>query len=285
MNETSYAELKKFKDQYNVDYSIGDLTPTICEINNIPFPEQCGGTPIAVVVDHAQRLFDGEGKNEKTFIYCPDAVGEIHRQHYPELLARVEKVAGIRLLSSGVMPSVTPVCFGTIFSGASPEVHGITRYAKPVLEVETLFDVAPKAGKKVAIVAGGPKCSLANIFLEREAVDYYIMANVEEVNAKAAELIIEDKHDFILAYNGNYDSTMHKNGPEAAIALGELRANARTFGAFAELIKTRWKNHNTLLGFAMDHGCHEIDGNCGSHGLDMPEDLNIKHFYQIYPKA
>ena len=99
------------------------------------------------------------------------------------------------------------------------------------------------------------------------------------------ELIIEDKHDFILAYNGNYDATMHKNGPEAPITLGELRANVRTFGAIAELIKTRWKQHNTLLGFAMDHGCHEIDGGCGSHGLDMPEDLNITHFYQIYPKA
>ena len=31
----------------------------------------------------------------------------------------------------------------------------------------------------------------------------------------------------------------------------------------------------------MDHGCHEIDGGCGSHGLDMPEDLNIHHFYGI----
>ena len=137
----------------------------------------------------------------------------------------------------------------------------------------------------VAIVAGSPKCSLSNIFLEREAVDYYIVANPEEVNAKAAELIIADKHDFILAYNGNYDSTMHKNGPEAAISLGELRANARTFGMIAELIKNHWQGHDTLLGFAMDHGCHEIDGNCGSHGLDMPEDLNIKHFYKIFPNT
>ena len=39
-------------------------------------------------------------------------------------------------------------------------------------------------------------------------------------------------------------------------------------------------NHMTNpLGFAMDHGCHEIDGECGSHGLDMPEDLNIVHSY------
>ena len=41
----------------------------------------------------------------------------------------------------------------------------------------------------------------------------------------------------------------------------------------------------TLLGFAMDYGCHKIDGGCGSHGLDMPEDINIVHLYQGYPSA
>ena len=49
------------------------------------------------------------------------------------------------------------------------------------------------------------------------------------------------------------------------------------------MIMTHWKHHNTLVGFAMDHGCHEIDGGCGSHGLDMEEDLNILHLYKIYP--
>ena len=42
-------------------------------------------------------------------------------------------------------------------------------------------------------------------------------------------------------------------------------------------------NHSSMksMGFTMDHGCHEIDGNCGSHGLDMDEDLNIVHLYKI----
>ena len=39
-----------------------------------------------------------------------------------------------------------------------------------------------------------------------------------------------------------------------------------------------------FLGFAMDHGCHEIDGNCGSHGLDMLEDINIVHLYKGFRK-
>ena len=110
----------------------------------------------------------------------------------------------------------------------------------------------------------------------------FIYDTVEEVNAKAAELILNDKHDFIAVYNGNYDSTMHKYGPESMEALAEARINTHAFATFVSLIKNNWKNHRTLYGFAMDHGCHEIDGNCGSHGLDMPEDLNIVHLYGSY---
>ena len=40
-----------------------------------------------------------------------------------------------------VMPSVTPVCFGTMYTGAQPEVHGIRRYEKPVIKIDTIFDV------------------------------------------------------------------------------------------------------------------------------------------------
>lgn len=281
MNETSYAELKKFKDQYNVDYSIGDLTPTICEINNIPFPEQCGGTPIAVVVDHAQRLFDGEGKNEKTFIYCPDAVGEIHRQHYPELLARVEKVAGIRLLSSGVMPSVTPVCFGTIFSGASPEVHGITRYAKPVLEVETLFDVAPKAGKKVAIVAVNT-CSIDMIFRKRN-VDYYSMQTDARCREMAEKILRTDDYDIIVCYSTDYDHFSHKTGCDSETSVTCLKNCVQYFEDFARLTDEIWSKYNRTLVWAPDHGNHPVSETSGTHGTNTADDMLVNHFYRITP--
>ena len=48
--------------------------------------------------------------------------------------------------------------------------------------------------------------------------------------------------------------------------------------------KAQWKNHDVLYGFLPDHGCHEIDGECGSHGLDMEEDMNVIHFYGIKDK-
>ena len=80
---------------------------------------------------------------------------------------------------------------------------------------------------------------------------------------------------------------MHKFGPESPEALAELRTNCHTFGVLSHLIRNNWKQHDTLLGFAMDHGCHATDyiskGNgkhiLGHHGKDFPEDLNIRHFY------
>ena len=133
------------------------------------------------------------------------------------------------------------------------------------------------------MIIGDTTCSLGKIFLERQ-MDYFLYPTVEEINAKATELIVRDDYDFIVVYHGNYDSVMHKFGPESIEALGELRANDHAFGTFSAMIRNAWKHHNTLVSFAMDHGCHEIDGSCGSHGLDMPEDLHIKHRYQIYPK-
>ena len=43
-----------------------------------------------------------------------------------------------------------------------------------------------------------------------------------------------------------------------------------------------WAGRRYGIAFLPDHGCHEIDGGCGSHGLDMPEDMNIIHFYGFH---
>jgi len=95
------------------------------------------------------------------------------------------------------------------------------------------------------------------------------------------ELIEEDKHDFIVLYNGNYDTVMHRSGTESNDAINELKENIETYFLLIKQIKKHWKNHQTMIGFCPDHGCHEIDGNLGSHGLDMVEDMNIIHFYSF----
>ena len=115
-------------------------------------------------------------------------------------------------------------------------------------------------------------------------MDYFLYDEIGQINEKAMELIKEDKYDLMVVYNGDYDSTMHKNGPEAEVSLNALKGNIAAFDRFGQAIDEYWRGHDTLLGFAMDHGCHEIDDGCGSHGLDMPEDLNILHLYGVKPR-
>ena len=232
---------------------------------------------------YVDKVFDGQ-KADRVVIYNPDAIAQWIYEKYPNYLDGTKKRSDIQICLASVMPSVTPACLATMYTGVQPEIHGIRKYEKPVLRIETLFDALIAAGKRVAIVSY-LACSLGRLFRERN-LDYYHFdkGGISEVNAKVAELIMRDEHDVIVFYNGNYDYSVHRTGPESTKSLAELRLNDHAFSFVSDLIKSNWKHHNTLVGFAVDHGCHEIEGNCGSHGLDMAEDINIVHFYKGYPK-
>ena len=256
--------------------SLDTIAATLSYAFGIDAPS-CAASPNVDLCKYIDEKLGGE-KVDRIFMYNPDAIAQWLYEKYERTFTMAKTATEIEIPLSSVMPPVTPVCFGTMYTGAQPQVHGIQSYTKPVIAIDTLFDALIRCGKKPAIVSTAGD-SLSKIYLERE-MDYYICDSIEKVNARAAELIIADKHDFILVYNGNYDTHMHKFGPESMESLAELRTNVRTFGMFCELIEENWKQHNRLVGFAMDHGCHEIDGGCGSHGLDMDEDMNITHLYK-----
>lgn len=261
-------------NEYN-KHSLDTLCAGLCYAMGVepPIHANTANDALCRFVDEA---FGGQ-KADRIFMYNPDAIAQWVFEKYDAMFGPVLDRTELQLPLCAVMPSVTPVCFGTMYTGAQPAVHGIRKYEKPVIQIDSIFDAMLRAGKKCAIVASGT-CSLSKIFLERD-MDYYISKTLEDANACAARLIMEDKHDLIICYNGNYDAVMHKTGPESKESLAELKCNVRAFGELNSLIRTQWKGHRTLMGFAMDHGCHEIDDNCGSHGLDMPEDLNIVHLY------
>ena len=282
--------------------SLDTLCAALCEVMGVEPPREAAAAN-QELVSYARKTFGGK-KADRIFMYNPDAIGQWVYETYSHLLAETKGRTDLELPLRTVTPPVTPVCFGTMYTGAQPEVHGIRAYVKPVITIDTIFDALLRSGKKPAIVSTSGD-SLSLIYLER-GMDYYIYDTEEQVNAKAVELILKDEHDFIVVYNGNYDSFMHKFGPESHEALGELRANSRTFGMFDALIREHWKSHNCLVGFAMDHGCHHVVGGCtpeeralfgeptehllrilaeskGFHGSQIPEDLNIVHFYKAYP--
>lgn len=223
---------------------------------------------------------------DRFVIYNPDAVASWLYEKYTDLFAdldaRCNQYTETCVSLRSVMPSVTPVCFGSMYSGVMPEIHGIMKYEKPVLKVETLFDVFIKAGKKCVIVSTSGD-SISKIFLERD-MDYYIYPSIHKVNKKACKLIKQNKYDLIVIYNGNYDSKMHANGPESAKAIKALRENIAAYKKIISLIYKYMPDNDVFYGFCPDHGCHEIDGSRGSHGLDMEEDMNVIHYYGFKAK-
>jgi predicted AlkP superfamily phosphohydrolase/phosphomutase len=222
MNTTSFEELNTFITKYQTDSTIASLTPTVCALTGVKEPDCCGAVELSAVVDQAVRLTGKEGGIEKALIFCPDAVGEDQRARFPELLDRVKKLAGFQYSCAAVMPSVTPVCYGSIFSGASPAVHGIQKYEKPVLTVETLFDVLAEAGKNVAIVAIN-NCSIDCIFRKRK-VDYYSQRTDEGAFEITRELLASGRYDVIISYYTSYDHLSHRHGPWSKEAVDALIA-------------------------------------------------------------
>lgn len=260
--------------------SLDSVCSALAYAMGIDAPEKAN-QPSPELIQLIDSGFSGE-KADRIFMYNPDAIAQWIYEKYSDYLACVREKAEFELPLCSVMPSVTPVCFATMYTGTQPEIHGIRKYEKPVLKLDSIFDALIRAGKKPVIIAE-ENSSMSKIYLEKD-MDYFIYETIEEVNQKALEIIAEDKYDFIAVYNGDYDATMHRHGPENELSLEALKANATAFVEFSDAIKANWESHNTLIGFAMDHGCHEIDGGCGSHGLEMEEDLNIVHLYGAYPK-
>lgn len=262
------------------EISLDTIAGALCEIMGIESPE--GSAPgNAEMINYAKEVFGGE-KADRILMYNPDAIGQWLYQKYPYLLKETKTRTDLEIPFIVPMPSVTPVCFATMYTGTQPEVHGIRKYERPVLKADTVFDALIRSGKKGAIVSH-MKCTFACIFIERDMA-YFPCPTVEDIHAKVCELIIEDKYDFIAIHAANFDTRMHKEGSESIEALSELKVNTAAYGIFDSLVQKHWGSHNVFMGYAMDHGCHEIEGGLGAHGLDMPEDLNVTHFYKAYKK-
>jgi predicted AlkP superfamily pyrophosphatase or phosphodiesterase len=239
----------------------------------------CGDGPAPAneaVKAMCEKAFSGR-KADRALLYNPDAIALWLYQNYTHLFTDAMVCSGLAIPMLSVMPSVTPVCFASMYTGLMPDGHGIKKYVKPVLKVDTIFDHFIRAGKKCAIVSTTDD-SMSLIFLER-GMDYFIYDTVEEIHLKALELIEQDVYDLLVVYNANYAATMHKTGPEAPQAMDALKDNLWTYSRLVEAVEQHWKGHDVLYGFLPDHGCHQIDKGAGSHGLDMEEDMNIIHFY------
>jgi predicted AlkP superfamily pyrophosphatase or phosphodiesterase len=258
-------------------FPITSITPTICNMMDIPAPSFSTPNLIQPLVDHSQSL--GIDRVDRCLVYAPDAIGtHLYNQHL-DSFQRVLHHAPLAVPMQSVFPSVTPVAFASMFTGAEPSVHKITKYEKPVLTMDTLFDALLRAGKKVAIVA--VDCCSISIIFQNRALDYFIESYDSDVTARALELIEKDRHDFILAYNQEYDDALHATTPFSNRAIIAMNNHIGAFERLAAACDSSWKSHRSLITFSPDHGAHIGPNGLGTHGENIPDDMHIHHFFGI----
>ena len=257
-------------------YGIDSVTPTVCDLMKINPPKGASAKSIKEILEAAK------GKQiEKIMLFAPDAIGEWLFQRHRDEFAPVIKEAPIQIPVRSMTPSYTPVCYGSMFTGMKPHEHGITKYMKPVLKVETIFDAASKAGKKVALVAV-KDCSIDLIFRERK-IDYYTEKYDPEVNQRVLELLEKHDYDLIVAYNQEYDDLMHDSTPTDAEAIEAFRRHLKAFKKLADAFNKRYQDRNRVIAFLPDHGTHiDPETGKGSHGTESPDDMEVRHFWGVY---
>jgi hypothetical protein len=258
---------------------ITDLTPTVANLLGIAPPGLCQATPLEPVLENARETLAGRNV-QRVLVYAPDAIGCHLLERYPQDFDAVRRAAPLEVRLQAVSPSVTPVCFASMFTGAQPSAHGITRYAKPRLECDTLFDALLRAGKRVAIVAV-KDCSIDSIFRGRN-LDYFTEDYDPQVTTRTLELLERDAHDFILAYHQEYDDQLHRTQPFSPECLAAFRRHTANFAALCQAADACWARHDRAYGFAPDHGAHlDPATGHGAHGLDIAQDMQVAHFWGL----
>jgi len=261
-------------------YGIESVTPTVCSLFKAPPPAGVSSRPVAEVLRAAERQLKGKPL-EKLLVYAPDAVGEWLYQAHRDEFRYVLDAAPVQVEMRAVSPSYTPVCYGSMFTGLTPEGHGIRKYEKPVLRCPTLFDALAGAGKRVAIVAVRG-CSVDLIFRERP-IEYYTEEYDPDVELRTLRLMRDGGADMILSYNQEYDDVMHRTTPTSPEALEAFRRHLASFGRLADAFNEEWAGYRRAIAFLPDHGTHvDPATGRGGHGTDAPEDMEVRHFWGVY---
>ncbi len=238
--------------------------------------------PSREVIDAARPLLRGGAR--RVLVYAPDAMGRAQTRRFPRLRESILAYAPYAFPMRAAFPPKTPVCFAGMFTGAGSGVHGISRYEKPVLACDTLFDAVLRAGRRVAIAAVEDS-SIDRLFRDRD-IDYITGPDDASVQECALDLVREDRHDLVVVYHQAYDDALHAGDPFGPAALAAMDDHSRDFALLVEAALEHWVAHSSICVFAPDHGAHSNpETGRGDHGLDIPEDMEVEHFWRFEPAS
>lgn len=260
-----------------LDGTVAAVAPTLAALLGVEAPTLNQASTLERLVA-AGRAEMGDEPARRCLIYAPDAFGLHLTGTAGSLFDEIRETAPFEVRLRSMRPSKTPVCFASMFTGASPEVHGIRRYERPALTCDTVFDAVLRAGRRVAIVAV-EGCSMDLIFRGR-AIDYFSEDYDPEVTETTLDLLMLNDHDLVVAYHQEYDDLLHETTPSSAHALRAAERHVKAFSRMAHMAHRAWRRHHHIIVFAPDHGA-KLDPATGrgTHGGDSPDEMDVAHFW------
>ena len=166
-----------------------------------------------------------------------------------------------------VTPSVTLAAVPSIFTGATPQVHGVTNWDGEIY-AETFVEVFEEAGLPCAIVG---EDAILGGYSATYCTNYYSHPQAEEhFMTIAIDLLRENDFYFITVYNPVPDHMGHSHGhgsPEYREAIEDADYQ---IGRLVENLKELGVYEDTLIVITPDHG---MTGQ--SHGSGYATDMRI----------
>ncbi len=227
------------------------------------------------------------GVREKCLIVSVDAVPKYLTEQRADLFEKVIKHAPNTVELITVMPSVTPVCYGAMFSGTTPDKNGIPCYVEPMVTSEIIqptLSVTPftqtlvKNGKKVAVVTCNNGC-IKSMLYGRDADLYIVDGDDDKKMAQTAYDLLDGDYDVVFLYQLDYDYTQHKVSPTGEKAITKLKEKVEVFDWLCKKATKVWEDKKYMLVFNSDHGCHEVEGKKGAHGENCADDMQLKYYF------
>ena len=112
------------------------------------------------LVAYIDTIFNG-GKADRVVMYNPDAVAQWIYEKYADLCAKAKQHADIEVPLTTVMPSVTPVCCASIYSGvlSPPRAPGGDSALPALGSVNTISSLATLLPHSTPPLPGAPSGS------------------------------------------------------------------------------------------------------------------------------
>jgi predicted AlkP superfamily pyrophosphatase or phosphodiesterase len=254
-------------NMYPENYDMKSVAPTICKVLGVRLPQQAEAESLVEVVETL-------GIQRRLTVLVIDAFGASTWTAVRMETPTFNTLANRHLLHlRSVMPTVTPVNFSTMLTGAPPDVH-LIRDRREELTLETVFHVLRERGMTSATAARA--LSSLGILISPHADHPGIAESNDDQDVKRIAVeAMRNGTNLLWVQLLDVDDAGHGHGP---LSPQGIAAAKRADQHLKEIAETAWREGYALIILA-DHGQHtetKDDGTeYGTHGTIADDDVYI----------